>query len=73
LSFWTCRFESGYLYVTQIKHSFRTLDRVKYMGNKGIVVQFDANTVIVTLTGPFLYGTKSFKVSAKEFKELKKS
>lgn len=55
-----------------MKHKFMSSDRVKYLGNKGVVVLFTHDTVTVTFVGPFIYGPKVLKVGTKEFKQLKK-
>jgi hypothetical protein len=59
--------------VNKIKHSFKALDKVKFMGNKGIVVQVSIDNIVVSLVGPFIFGTKTFKSGTTEFMQLKKA
>jgi hypothetical protein len=53
-------------------HDFKRLQKVKYLGNKGVITQVSPNTVVVSLVGPFLFGEQTFVVKTSEFKQLKK-
>jgi hypothetical protein len=55
------------------RHDFKIREKVKYLGNKGVVTFVSPNTVVVELTGPFMRGSHTFIVNSPEFKQLKKA